>query len=364
MFVILVESDVALYPVEEKLNKEYRRSSRLLLTRKNSSEIIAKISKPPLLNVGWLVYVQEMSKPVIKALSDTLESNLFIFKISSKQALAELTEQFENLKVPYKVINNLRISKAMMVKYIKENINISDKDAEYLVNVCNGYQRNILNAVRCLKSLSSSLPVQRPTTVPKMEMSGDFDADLKTLKRNMEESLAKGRNDALLHMMLSGSSKYRNDFESTVVITRKMIKKYVPRSSNIPIYELANFLVGEKTIYSKEDMIGLVGQYRYGFDTLLSTTKRLINDYLYVFKFVSSGELSLDNYLTMKQNMPPTIKVMSDYRLYRMIESYEHVSQDWLYFIYWNLESIETNNSGIYKIINLIKLCGGETYNV
>lgn len=297
MFIVVFENDEVIESAVDVFNNRFNPSSRLNLTKDNVDTILKKISHPPLLDIGWLIYVFDTSDRVLKGLSEAPENNVYFIKISSRKKLEKIFNQLNKLKIKFKYVDNNNVKKEKLVKYVLDNLNICESDAKYLVNRCHSYQPEIMSEVRFLKSY-----------------------------------------------------KY---------VTRSIIKECFTRYSNIPVYELSNFLMGIDTKYSSKDMVNLVYQYRYGFDSLMDTTRRLIKEYITVFNYIISGDLDIDNFSTQKHDLSSEIRLMPDFRLYNIILNFNIVSMNWIYYLDLVLSNLEKGNSGIYKVVKLINVCGG-----
>ena len=102
----------------------------------------------------------------------------------------------------------------------------------------------------------------------------------------------------------------------------------------------------------------LVYYYRYGFEHLLKTTLAQVTLYIKVYKLILDGELTLANYKIKKKDVADKeISSLHDFRLYKIIESFDKISYDYLILLQLKLKQISPKfYSGIFDFVTLLKL--------
>ena len=141
-------------------------------------------------------------------------------------------------------------------------------------------------------------------------------------------------------------------------ITKPIIRKYTEDRRSIAVYDLVNYLIGigGKTTY--EDCMQLVYEYRYGFEHLLKTTLAQITMYIKIYNLILDGELTLANCKIKKKDLQDKeISNLHDFRLYKIVESFDKISYDYLILLQLKLQQISPKfYSGVFDFVALLKI--------
>lgn len=286
-----------MFSVMGKLLKKFPQSSQITINKFNYYQAIETIAFRPILTESWLVRVSDRLQ--ITQMEKILKhkENVNVITVRDSLKLETLKEKFISQGIPFKVVENKKISQQDLIVYVCESLPISYKDAVYLCKRHNMYAPMIVNSVNSLLL---------------------FDK-----------------------------------------INRDIIKKYTKRYDSVNLTEIVDAMLGIST-RKKSKIIEKIYEFRYGLEFLLDFIVNELNNYELVFRLIESGELNLDNYRDIKAeaNSKKELKKLSsisDYRLYNMIESFSSVSIELLYLTKTSVELIKPRRDEIYKLILLLK---------
>lgn len=296
IIVLLEKSDNLINSFLDKLYQRIPKSCRATINKKTSYEKIKSYEQPPLLTSGWLLIVSpEVTNAQIKLIDAISENNYVVFNCNTKKSFTDLQEKLIDLKITFKIVDNYKVSKEHIVKYIMENLKVSEDNAKYLARRQNYYIRSVVSAVNILKTL--------PT------------------------------------------------------VNRDAIKKYTSKNESIPIYEIFNYVFKlDNCKLSYTDAIKLVYQYRYGFSHVLSYLLDTCALYLYVFELMVDGQLTIQNYKDFRRDTADKkIKNITEYQLSKIVTHFDVISVEYLFFVQQTVSNIADDVSGIPDFINFLK---------
>lgn len=299
MFVILLEnSNNTVLSEVDTFTNHYPRSSIKCITRYTTLEELHSLANKPLLSIGWLIICQDtaIKNSYLKFLEGLDQSNLVLFRITSEQKCSELLSALKADKVQYRIINNYKLKEEKVIDYVCKNLSITKVDAKYLCTRSGYYLPEVVKNVQTLKVLPR--------------------------------------------------------------ITKPIIRKYTEDRRSIAVYDLVNYLIGidGKTTY--EDCMQLVYEYRYGFEHLLKTTLAQITMYIKIYNLILDGELTLANCKIKKKDLQDKeISNLHDFRLYKIVESFDKISYDYLILLQLKLQQISPKfYSGVFDFVALLKI--------
>lgn len=304
MFVVLLENanNIVLSDVSVFLSK-YPKSSIKYITRYTTAEELHALGSKPLLSLGWLIICQDLNikKSYLKFLKELDYSNLILFRITNKQKCLDFISSLKADKTSYKFINNYKLDDEKILNYVHSNLNITKADAKYLCNRSGYYLPDIVKNVQTLRILDK--------------------------------------------------------------ITKPIIRKYTEERKSIAVYDLVNYLIGLDSRITYEDCMNLLYSYRYGFEHLVKTTLAQVTLYVKVYQLILDGELTIVNYKSQKENITDKdISGMHDFRLYKIIESFDKVSYDYLILLQIRLKQIPSNfYAGVLDFVLLLKINAGSS---
>lgn len=290
MNLLLLESPT--HCIEPFLSKVkgYPNSSKININKNNYFECLKILDNPPVLTKKWLVVISPRLSS--KQIASIMErDNNNVVPLSSKIKWQELGEELKELGIPYKLLDNLNPPKDVILAYIQKELNVDLDMAKYI----GGRHRYHL---------------------PKVMETVTILSDLET-------------------------------------ITKKDVREYTTRFKNIWISSITENILGIDTKTSKKRLVELIYDFRYGFDYVLSTVKSELELYEYVYSRMIEGVLTLENYLDY-ESYNKKYNDLPDFRKLKLIESFDIVSYDKLYYVKTKVESIEGKTSNIYKLIKLI----------
>lgn len=296
IIVLLEKSDNLINPFMDKLFQKIPRSCRAVINKKTAHDKIRSYKQPPLLAAGWLLIVStEITNTQINLVNTMSEQNYIVFNCNTKKSFNELQERFIDLGVKYSIVDNYVVSKDQIVKFIINNLQVSEEDAKYLARRQNYYIRSVVSSVNILK------------TLPKVD--------------------------------------------------RDAIKKYTSKQDSIPIYEIFNYIFKlDECKLDYSAAIKLVYQYRYGFSHILNYLKDTCDLYLYIFELMVEGQLTLQNYKDFRNDTTDKkIKNITEYQLSKIVTHFEVISVEYLFFVRQTVDGIEDDIAGIPDFINFLK---------
>lgn len=254
-----------------------------------------KYKKPPLFAPGWLLECNiGLNVSYLKYLQKMPTNNIYLFVVDSKRKLEQLASKFEGVSIEYKAINNLKIPKDVVLDYILSELNINETTAKFLYSRHHGYVKDIVTSVHILKN---------------------FD-----------------------------------------YVTQSIIKKYTVPTSSVKVYDLVTFIT-EPNKVSYDSIIALLFQYQYGLEYLLKYTVDQLEIYLKIFSYMLDGVVDITNYkVIIPQLNDRAFKDLSIYRVGKIIESFDYISFDKLYFSYLFIKKLGSSRTDLVELINFLRI--------
>lgn len=277
--------------------EKYPVSTRYYLGRVISSAEIAKLTIPPLLQLGWLIIAPTSIKPTaLTALDSGRAKNVCIVMVKNRKELDKVTDAFDS--ITYKVIDNHIVSKDKSIDWISKELVCDYKVAKYLYNRVHGNIKDLVSAVQTIKPL------------PKHD--------------------------------------------------KATIEKYAVKNFNAGVSDIVAYLLGISSPYvKKSDIIGTVYNFRYAFSWLLNELQQSVKDYLTVFSLLSSGELDIDSYPEQKKLLKSNrLRHTPDWILKRLILAYGTVSTEYVFWLQTELSNIPKTQFGVIKLLQLLQIGG------
>ena len=293
MLYILYESDQNhVNSVLDDLYERYPKSSRVLISgKKASDDVVTKLSGTPLFSNGWLIICSSrIGQTALKKLN--VGNNLVVITVFRENQLTQVVESLGS--IPYKIIDNHKVDPDKVIDWIEKTLVTSHDVARMVYKRCDGRLRNINEAVAILST-----------------------------------------------------------FE---FINRYHVTHYVEKVNTTSVNDVVLYMfnIGGKGV-SREDVMSIVFKYRYGFPWLLKTVQKEIDTYLKVYEKVAYGELTLANYASYKTLTDnKTISAMPDYKLKRMVMSFEEVSFEYAYYVKQLLATVPKTNFGLCRFLQIL----------
>lgn len=298
MIYILLESrDNLINPVLPKILDKVHISCQARVTKETTYETIKSYKQSPLLSAGWLLRVsKDITDSQLRLLDKLPDNTILLFHVVSRRELTDLQDKLDTNKVQYTLLDNYKISKEDIIKYIATNLHLSEQDAKYLAKRQGYYTVSVVNSVRVLKQFTR--------------------------------------------------------------VDRDIIRKYTSVNDNVTLYEIVNYLFKLpdcKINYSTA--VKLVYQYRFAFDHIRNYILSTCVLYRQIFDYMVDGQLTIKNYKSVKSSLDKKLlQSLSDYQLRQIVSHFSDVSLEYLYLIEQMVSSIPDDTSGIPAFINLLKL--------
>jgi hypothetical protein len=226
----------------------------------------------------------------------SLDTSTVVLKQVSKSKCEATIALLKSLKLDYKFIDNWEIKKQTKIDYILREISVDNKDAEYLYNRTRGYTKAIVEGVSALKTLNN--------------------------------------------------------------ITREDIRALVPKSDRYGLLDLYKYLIlSPDCTMGYSDAVLIIYRYRYGFQYVKDFLLGNLTTAMEVYGYIASGELTITNYREVHAKLITTI---TEYQVYKIIEQYNRVSYEYLYFLYTSISKLSKGDTGIYMLLNILRVRKGK----
>ena len=218
------------------------------------------------------------------------KDNLNIIRVENKAKFEELSQTLLEEGVKFKTFNNLQPPKEKIIEYVHKSLNLDYETSKYLCNRHKFYLPKVMESVSILENVEN--------------------------------------------------------------VDKKAIQNYTVRYNSVYLSSITDKLLGLEKVSNKK-IIECIHRFRYGFDFILKSIKKDLEIYEYVFTEISFGSLTLENYLDF-HGEHKGYNALPDFRKLKIIQAYEKLSYDKLYFIKLKVEEIDSNSSNIYKLIRLL----------
>lgn len=302
MIYILLENTInGACSLLEELRSKYKSETIVNLTRNTKLTSLDVYATKPLTSAGWLFVCHDCLESNIclrlNALADE-QGNMVIFSTNSEKNAKPIRERLTDLKIKYKIINNLHPDREAVIQYVLKNLNTEYDVAEYLCKRCGDYLPVIVDNVYLLDSLEE--------------------------------------------------------------VTKEDIKRYTKAHNDLPIYSLMDFIMQSDDNMTYSKAIKIVYQYRYGYSHLVSYLQESFKEYVEVYKAINSAELHYGNIASfIKETDNKTVHNLSEYKVRKILNAYSHTSFERLLFLNSHIQTLSKSNSyEVYKLIALLKnLC-------
>ena len=297
MIFILCENTIdSICSEMDKFYARYPESARVKITKEFFKENTSAYSQPPLTAERWLFICSGMYvKKNLTVLNTLAEKNVVLITCTTLAAGQEILEYYSEAENKPRIIDNTDPGEVKLIQYVMKELGTNQEIARYLCKRCGFYMPKIIRAVRTLSIKDS--------------------------------------------------------------ISRVDIRKYVPAGLQYNVYDLANWMIGNRRKYmTYEDAIGVVYEYRFGYKYLFKYLSDFFSAYLVVFKAVSNAELTEENVHSFVSNSKDkSIKALSEKRVQVMVSTFSTISVDKLFFIQYHLAKINSNRFELYKLVALLK---------
>lgn len=298
MILVLLEQECnCINSVIECVIEKYDESSIVRISGSRiDSETISTLSRKPLLSSGWLILCDhKISTFALKTVNKPFNS--VIIKVTSRSKLQYVLSNLSSLE--YNYIDNYYPSEDELYTWIGSRLNCSKATTTALLSRCNNRLPKIVQAV---------------------DMLSCFDK-----------------------------------------VTPKMITQYIEKTSAASVEDIVLYLLKvQRKGIAKAEVMQTVSQFRYAYKWLLETIEGELLLFQYIFSAIAVGELSLQNYKEYKLNSEEKrIIALSEFKMRRIIEFYESVSCEYLFYVSSYVQSIPKKQFGLYKLMQLIKIIGG-----
>lgn len=135
-------------------------------------------------------------------------------------------------------------------------------------------------------------------------------------------------------------------------ITIYTVRRYGVERHEHTLYELADYLVGINSKITYEDAIKVVYDYQFASQYLLKYLIGMIDACITVFDKMSLGSLTVEEVVSGDKGLA----AMAPYRIQQIMDGYESVSLEKLYYLKIRLDSIRQERFSLVRLIALLQL--------
>lgn len=287
-------------PFMMELYEEFPVSSRISLRGSEKvSEVVERVSKPPLFSDGWLIECTSKTKASFLKKLEVCGDNKIVISVHGRDAIQEKLQELSAME-PLVVDNHL-VSKSDTILWIIEQLKCSSNIAIKIYNRAGKRTSNIVSGVQRLQMLPC--------------------------------------------------------------VTDSDVSKYVDKTRTISIEDVVQFILGvSRRGVSKDAALGLVYDFRYAQKWLLGEISKQLALYLRVLNLARTNEMTLKNFTAYLEITNDTeLQKISPFRIKKILECFGVVSIEYVFYVKSVIDSVSrTDMLGLVKLINLIKLGGRE----
>lgn len=296
MIILILEKTMEdVLSAKKPFYKRFPESTRKTITSGTSLSTIKTLEVPPFLQSGWLVEAEHtLDLSQLSTLGKLGDNNVILFTVETKKQLSEIREKLIKLKIGFKFIDNSDPGEENITGWILKTIKTDKTTAKYIYNRYHGYLPKIVLAT-----------------------------------------------NSLIH------------FDR---VTKQIVCRYAPPAKKYAMYQLADYLVGKESRVSYKDAVKIVQEYQYSTQSLVGYLMDTLDEYIEVFTLISLGNLTAENAVQFKNSTTNRlIKDMNSYHLLMLIDSYNSISFDRLFYLKFRLSEIKKDRFSLFRLIFLLK---------
>ena len=135
-------------------------------------------------------------------------------------------------------------------------------------------------------------------------------------------------------------------------VTPYMVRKYGVEKHEHTLYELADYLVGTSNKLTYHDAVQVIYDYQFASQYLLKYLNSVIDCYIRVFDKIASGIVTVEDIASGDKDLANT----APYRIQQMMNAYDQVSLEKLYYIKVRLDNIKQDRFSLIRLIAILQL--------
>lgn len=275
--------------------QRYPESCRMqITTRQLSSETLSSLKVSPLLSNGWLVICKAgLSADTVGKVHTCAPQNIVIAMVANSRQLESLVSELP--ADTYKILDNHKVDKGVVLYWIKKQIVCEMDTAKYLYKRLDGRLRDIVASVNILKMLP--------------------------------------------------------------IVSKKDVTSYVQKANLFSVSNLVDYIAGVpvQRVMLYTDAVRVVYDFRFASKWLLETICDELTLYIELFTLMSIGEISLHSFKQYQESgANRNIAAIATYKLRRMLEAYGSVSTEYLVYQRQLILNIKPTQFGLCKLVSVI----------
>lgn len=301
MICVLLEQEYnEMNSVEAEFISKFKSSSvKRLGNEKQNKMDLSIFDEPPLFDDAWLIICSSASKKLLDELSP--DKNVILIKVTRKSALQNVLDRLDGFE--YQFIDNYKIDKDVMKKWICEQLKVDEAIATYLYNRTGANTKAIAESVRLLSVLPE--------------------------------------------------------------VTRAAVRDCIPKAHRVTIYSMVQYLLGIASRVEYSEIMQMLYDFRYASKWLQKSLLQELKVYAEVYNAMDSGELTLQNYREYRDlSNIKSIRGCADYRLRNLIESHNYVSSELVYYLIFRIKSLRRGPDFLAELIKLFEVGGNDVYSM
>lgn len=298
--IVLIWEDVnnCITSITNTLDSKFPREARYYLSRRPEAAEIEKLTRPPFVFTGWLIYANAKTPiKILQQLEESRSQNIIVIRVTNQRDFKETVQNLASLNV--KAFDNHAVDKGTVLHWIESELCVSEAMAKYIYNRVGGYIKDVVFAVQKLQ-------------------------------------------------------------RSNQVITHKLVRSLVDKNQNSSMMEIAEYLIGIQSQYTNvSDIYATLYKFRYAESWILETLISDLTLYIKVFQLVSDCVLDISNYATQVDLLHDKfVRKQSKWKLKRIILNYGKTSLERIILTKAMLDDCGKSYFDLIKIIQLVSIGG------
>lgn len=300
IYVLLEQEYNVMNSIEDEFIRKFKKSSvRRFGNERVAVQDLTEFKSVPLFDSCWLIICGPKMIRNLQSLHP--QRNVILIKVTRKGQLASTVDALGSYRT--EIIDNYKVDKEVVLAWIENELNISERLSKYLYNRVQGNLKSVVEGVRLLALL------------PK--------------------------------------------------VTQASIRETVREHDGVSIYAIVQYMLGIGDRVRYEHIVQMLYDFRYATSWLVSSILQELKIYSFVYDAMDAGELKLTNYREyMLSCSNKTIRDMSAFRMKKLVESHNCVSTELVYFLIFKIESLPSGNATLPEIVKLIKVGGNNVYSM
>lgn len=296
IFVVLESEYNIIDSVYQKFLVKYPKDCRVFVGAKGPDAFIEKkVSVPPMFFKNWLILCNsKISNSSLLRLDPAV--NTILIQVYNLKVFNEW-KQREISSFEIKLVDNRKLQEGIVLDWISKELLCTQEDAKYLYKRVRGNIRDIVTNVQLLS-------IMKP-------------------------------------------------------VNKVLMRQHVTQRGRVTLNDVCPYLLGIANDYvSYQEVVCLLYSYRFAGSWIVQMLTSTLQNYLLVFKEISDGNLTMENFREFRSLQKDTLSGLSDYQYRFMIESHRKVSMEKLQYLLLRLQTMPTDFRCFFELLALLKVGG------